>query len=329
MSYIGPESSVRLHPLPAEAYLTPEGYDVRLPRDAQAYLEEVRQKTLPIIRTEDDVFAALADELRAAKYLDGTRESVLSHTEHVKRICLEDAQDRPDIPLYEVELDADIHDWDEALGGDTIITDEAAEATRFHRGAANATLLHQALPANSPYMRAYMGYRWSEITGIWTPSRRLVKTDDKAAAYEFQIRDDVQAKLHAERQEDFADIVERGMPKVVMDTTAMYRMMGALTTLGEKYEEWGCKPFAGNPREIVEFFAYHAKAQFMADYEMPTRSRPAELVTFTGQTAGSRLIQKIIDPAEADEFGVIHLESRRGKTTPQPPTPSTSASIVL
>jgi hypothetical protein len=84
-----------LHPFPDAMYQTPDGQDVRVVRQAWNYLEKVRNERIVLPRDEDDVFALLAREPRAAMYLDGRHENVFEHSLLVQKWVLEDAEGRP------------------------------------------------------------------------------------------------------------------------------------------------------------------------------------------------------------------------------------------
>ena len=342
MSRIGFESIAPLHPLPAEAYKTPLNtlrgqkiLDVRIPGQAQEYLEAYRGDTLPVIKSFDDVLQALENEPRAALYLDGTPENVYEHIEQVVELGLEVAEVDPRLDKDEVKMDGEVHDADEALGMDTQINDPEAEATRFIRGAANATLLYKALPKTDPHLQAYLRYRWADITGNYTPSQNTIKTVDKVAAYKFQLRDNVRATLHRERQEDYTDLFRVVIPKVISNPHATVMAMSVFRELAPNWEKWGCKPIDGDPNTIISYFTYHALARHTAKvrdaYSPYLNTTLAKVKDFEGTEIEDVVPQKIIlSPEAARQHGhnVILLSSRRGNGD-LPPTPPNSAHSAI
>lgn len=334
-----PPSRTELHPFESGYYITPSGLltpkgveipaglDTRVEHDALELLEAIRDEQITPPQNEDDVFALLAREPRAAKYIDGRHESVLEHSYHLQGLMLEVAETRPDISEYEARMIPLVHDWDEALGKDTVIMDPLSEATRFLRGAANATILYKHIPMSNPHMRMYDLYRRCENRGIWTPAAGANKGMDKVAAYDFQLQPNVHATLHRERQESFEEITHIGMPKVAHDLSALRYMAVTLVDLGLNMESWGCKKPEGDPVMLVEFYAHHALARYLAkNQDTKLTSEQQADVHAIAQIAGSErvLAQPILKPDELHRYGgnVVLLNQRQNGPTPPPDRPS-------
>jgi hypothetical protein len=308
----------------AQPLVSPEGYDVHSDYGSDAYLENVRQRdlrTIHALRTSDDVFEALKNEPRAAMYKDGRQESVYQHTKRLVEICLEDAGKRPDLKgsLALIADEGWTHDWPEAASGDTVITDSRRMPTKFWGEEAGMTRFRHQLPADDPYLRAAIQYRHPE-----TPEQLLtalfLNAQDKNAAYDFQLRDDVRAELHRERQEDYRKIVFGVIPKVIVDRSALVRTIDTVVRLGYQWKEWGCKPFDGDPLEIVSSALQRAMRLQTAGqpnvYRLPSGGSVPKL--------GSPMTRK-----ELESRGVTHLDSRRDRNNGTlPPAPTAAMAVA-
>jgi len=306
-----PRSTESLRLITPNSLVTPEGYDVNDPAQAEAYLREVHgYNDLPVIRTPEDVMAALAREPRAAKYKNGEPQNVQEHTLNLTRICLEDAAHRPDLDKELVELMAITHDWPEAFAKDTVISDARAMASKFWREEAGWTLLCHHLGLDNPYMQALKQYRQGNSL-----EALLVNPNDKNEAYQFQLGDDVRATLHRERQEDFNDLLYGVLPKTVVDRSAFVRTQRIFKQLGGQWSQWGCKPFTGDVNDIVNRAATEvllAKAAQLKIGRLPIHN----LMVAPGPD---------VTPAELEAMGVPVLDRQRQHHRPTPPTPAGGA----
>jgi hypothetical protein len=337
------EPNLAIHPFKDELYITrsipeapdtPVGLDIRRLDHALEYAEWVRQEEVIPPKNEEDVFALLEREFRAAKFLDGTHENVLEHSLHLQALVLDEAENRPDISPYDADMYPMVHDWGEAIGKDTVITDPASEATRFWRGAANDTILFAFIALSNPYMRKYADYRFSEMFGLWTPPTALTNSMDKAAAYDFQLGDNVQATLHRERQESFDHILSVLMPKLVKDVSVLRKGMDTMYNLGSKWESWDCKPLEGDLETMIKFHAYHAWAAHQAKQQnADPGSNSAEIIRYFQDAFQSeagferapaqRILRTEEQLNEAKRFGeVVLLHGNRGGFRPFPTGPS-------
>jgi 5'-deoxynucleotidase YfbR-like HD superfamily hydrolase len=298
--------------------VTPEGYDVSTVTGAIDYLTEVHGRDVPVIRSAEDVMDALQAEPRAAMYKDGRPQSVYDHTMRLLDMCEADLAGRTDLDPDLVKLMALSHDWVEIFAGDTVVTDRVAMASKYHREAAGWTLLRHYLPSNDPCLAAAAAYQDPS-----TPAERraaaFVHAYDKIEAYDFQLQPDVQATLHRLRQEDYKAIVRMAVPKALIDPTAAGLMQATLVRLGQNWNSWGCKPFEGNPADIVGQAVNQAMAELTAG--QPRISR----LPLLRSTAN---FNPAMSARELESLGVPILETIHDKH-PSPPSAPLSPGIRL
>lgn len=238
-----------------EPFFTPEGYDVHSVEGAEAYLTEVHGRDLPQIRGELDASTgfhlamAMAQEERAALYAEGRRQNDAEHGYNLTvTASWTAAAERPELDLGKVTTMAVYHDLvPEAYGGDTVITDPVAMASKQFREAASMTLFLQDVGDNliADLIREYEAGE--------SPEARFVRAMDKVEAYQFSLA--TKGALHRERGERFEEVVIHALPKAVIDPTAFEKMQYVLKHLGRKWNEWGCAPLDSDPEEIVDTMA--------------------------------------------------------------------------
>ncbi len=311
-------------PLEAEAHITPEGYDVSTIEGAETYLTEMHGIILPEAGGPTDagtgyhLALALQRENRAAIYEGAERRQNVA--EHSAKLAIttvwKASKERPDLNSGTVSIMATFHDMIEAYGKDTIITDEEALVSKPWREKAAMTLLRRDLH-DSPLLDVLEEYEACE-----SPEARFVKAMDKVEAYQFALNS--KATLHRLRKEDFADIVEVALPKAAIDHTAFGLMKEVLKQLGRKWEAWGCKPFEGDPDEIVESLAAEIE---VAPAPQTIESIHEELdIDKIDTPLGPEGIgqQPELDPQRARQVGVVLLSEYRAQRDrpPLPPTPA-------
>ena len=296
--------------LEAEVYttpiITPEGYNVSDPEQAELYLTEFHNITLPepcgLIDAKSGFHLALAlqHEDRAAIYENGQKQNVAEHTSNLVITTVMTALlERPDLNPGKVAIFAGFHDVVESYCGDTVITDPEAMKSKSFKEEAAMTLIRRDY-AGHPILD-YL----DECKDAKTPEARYVKGKDKVEHYQLQLNN--KAALHRERKETFESVVMRALRGAAIDHTAFSEMKSVFKEIGPKWNGWNCERFEGDPIEMVDNLG-----QKLLDLHPELRITALPPV----------------DPHTLRNLGVAVLADRRHKNNPLTPTPAPSAQAL-
>lgn len=224
------------------------------PKEAKAYLSGFSGlPESPEPRGYRDVVTGLhlarAMELlkRAQRYPDLSRQTNANHSWRLGIMCVQAAgSQREDLDLGKVRIMCDAHDFKELYGGDTPIRNKKSRQTKVAREAAGmAILIVNDLAKNSPLKDILAEYEGGEV-----PEARFVQAMDKVEPVEFELENG--GATHRHHGDEFPWLVETQLPKTMVDPTAFHLMIHGLREVGENWHEWRCKPFDGDPNEIVD-----------------------------------------------------------------------------
>ena len=331
MSDRNPNHLVLVGPPGAEDYITPQGHDVRIIEEAEAYLSGFHGIDLPEAggatdsRTGYHLALSLQKEDREAIYPgpEGRRQNVAEHSAKLAVTATWIAgHERPDLDLGKVTQMSLFHDLLEAYAGDTPVNDQQLLLTKFWREQAGMTLLRRDLEGN-PLLDILEEYEEGE-----SPEARFVRAMDKVEAYQFALN--TRATLQRDRAEDYKEMVAKALPKAVIDPTAFELMQDVLIHLGRKWHVWECMPFEGEAEEIVRTLADQLMAEYTA-VEEEDQAELAEVFAFPQVSSGPNGVgeQPVIDSIErAHQVGVTLMSAFRRSADnppPQPPSPATAA----
>lgn len=184
---------------------------------------------------------------RAAEYEDGRPQSNAEHSWFLAQLCKQvAASQRPDLNRYKIIDMCDVHDKKEVYSDDTPIHDESMLASKEEREQAGLLIYIMRDLEGNQYTRDIV----EEYEKGESPEAKFVYAMDKFEPVIFALK--TRATTQRKRNDDFIELVTKQLPKTLVDPTVFNLMVHGLRELGKHWEEWGCKPFEGDPDEIVQ-----------------------------------------------------------------------------
>lgn len=309
------------------SFITPEGYDVIDPPQAEAYLvDEGHNPDLPQPRGELDMITGYHIALRmqtlkrAALHENGEFQTNADHSYALGHMAVRIAlSERPDLDAGKVSIMSGIHDEKETFGDDTPVFNKEMLATKPYREKAGHVLLITDLEDNPRLVALH-----EEMEEGKSPEARFVKGMDKVEALMFTLH--TRAMLQRSRgEDDFNELVEVMLAKTSVDPTAFKYAGLILKEIGNKWIGWECKPFEGNPDEIVDDVTRQIAENQLTE-EPAQKAIPVPRL-FSGLV---EIVEQPDLPVEvALERGATSLDSYRNrKNPPEKPLPPAGSGKV-
>lgn len=187
--------------------------------------------------------------LRNARWPGGRQQSNAEHSHDLAMICLRALAHRQLLDHGKVPVMCWCHDLKEVFGGDTPIYDAIRLMTKEIREAIGYQLLVVRELQQNPYVYETMS-EYEEPEEVRNPEAVLVHAGDKFEPVHFGLNTDGYTYVH--NGDDYERLVREQLPKTAGDPTIFDWMITGLRLTGEFWNDpWGCKPFEGDPVELI------------------------------------------------------------------------------
>ncbi len=182
---------------------------------------------------------------RRQRYKDGRRQTDAEHSWRLGFMSVYYAgTQRDDLDVWAVQAMCHAHDLKEIYSGDTPINDPILLESKKAREVAGLFKLLGEL-GNNPFMHnVILQYEEAE-----TPEARFVHAMDKYEPILFDLENE--GTTYRYHRDVFPELVRMQLPKTITDSHVFHRMVRAFIDIGERWHDWECVPFSGEPEEIV------------------------------------------------------------------------------
>jgi putative hydrolase of HD superfamily len=223
------------------------------PESATAYLagfpdlpESPEPRGARDIQTGRHIARAMQLIKRRQRHKNGTRQTNAEHSWMLGHMSTQFAgSQRDDLNPLVVQAMCHGHDLKEVHAGDTPINDENLKKSKVPREAAGLLLLIARDLARNPFMQDVL-LQYEELEA---PEARFVHAMDKFEPIEFDLENE--GETYRYHKDKFPKLVAHQLPKTVADSHVFHLMTRGLVDVGQRWNDWGCVPFDGEPEEVV------------------------------------------------------------------------------